>query len=217
MGNILDVCSLLSINDSNSLDIDFIGKGNIWINNTYQPDEVSLAQHIIYQALSRTAPGQLAIWGYDGELSGIFAPFSLLSGGEVRLLELISDDKELRAYLGYAKQQIQATQNVIQGRKDSLIEFRKCIQRPVESYKLIVLFFDMGAIEADVRSKIALLMRNGPRFGVSFLIVSTTIMSVETVRKNLRQLYPEPGQVTCGRRTGARSRRGFTCGMTYKT
>lgn len=181
MRSILDVCSLLQINDSNPLGIDFIGKGNIWINITYQPEEVSLAQHIIYQALSKTAPGQLTVWGYDGDLSGIFAPFSALSGGEVRLLELISDDKELLAYLGYAKQQIQATQNVVQGRKDSLIEFREHIQRPVEGYKLIVLSLDMGTIDAEVRSKIALLMRNGPKFGVSFLIISTTIMSVETV------------------------------------
>lgn len=180
MRSILDVCSRLSINDNNASDIDFIGKGNIWINNTYQPEEVSLAQYIIYQALSKTAPGQLTVWGYDGDLSGIFAPFSILSGGEVRLLELILDDKELLAYLNYAKQQIQATQNVIQGRKNSLIEFRKYIQRPVEGYKLIVLSLDMGTIDADVRSRIALLMRNGPKFGVSFLVISTTIMSVET-------------------------------------
>jgi len=177
---ILDVCSLLLIGDSNPLKIDFIGKGNIWINNTYQQDEIRLAQYIVHQALSKTAQGQLSIWGYDSDLSGIFAPFAALSGGETRMLELISDHKDLQSYLNYAKQQIQVTQNVIQGRADSLIEFRDSIQMPVESYKLIVLSLDMGIIDADTRSKISLLMRNGPKFGISFLIISTTIMSVET-------------------------------------
>lgn len=177
LGTILDVYSTLSMGE---MRVDFIGKGNVWINNTYQPEEVDLARHIIYQAITQTAPGQLSIWGYDSDLSGIFSPFASLSAGEARVLELISDHRDLLSHLTYAKQQIQATQNVIQGRKDSLIAFRESIQRPVESYKLIVLSLDMGTIDADTRSKISLLMRNGPRFGVSFLIVSTTIMSVET-------------------------------------
>jgi len=170
----------LSIGTTNALNINFIGKGNIWINNTYQQEEINLARYIIYQALFQTAPGQLSIWGYDSDLSGLFAPFASLSAGAARVLELISDQKNLLSHLTYARQQIQATQNVIQGRRDSLIAFRESIQRPVESYKLIVLSLDMGTIDADTRSKISLLMRNGPKFGVSFLIISTTIMSVET-------------------------------------
>lgn len=179
MGNILDVCSKLKIGND-QLSIDFIGRGNIWINNTYDLSVIRLARHIIYEAISKTAPGQLSILGYDSDLSGILAPFASLSAGEARQLEIISDEKEFKDYLDYMRQQIQAVQNVIQGRNDSLIEFRESINRPVEGYRLVVLSLDMGMIDQDLRAKLALLMRSGPAFGMSFLIISTTFMSIQT-------------------------------------
>lgn len=57
MRDILDVCSELKINGS----VDFIGKGNIWINNTYDSSVIRFARFIIYEAVRRTAPGQLSI------------------------------------------------------------------------------------------------------------------------------------------------------------
>lgn len=180
MNNPFDVCSELKLGTDPQISVDFIGKGNIWINNTYDPSVIHLARQVIYEALSRTAPGQLQIWGYDNDLSGILAPFSALSGGETRQLEIIADEKGFKDYLEYMRQQIQNVQNVIQGRTDTLIEFRKLINRPVEEYHLIVLALDMGMLNQDLRAKLSLLMRNGPAFGMSFLIISTTYMSVQT-------------------------------------
>lgn len=180
MGNILDICSELTFEGSPGFKVPFIGNGNIWIENTYENEVIDLAQYIIYQAIARTAPGQLSVFGYDSDLSGVFAPFATLSSGEYRCLNFMADEKELRVYLEYMWQQIQSVQNVIQGRKRSLMEFRRSIGQPVEGYKLVVLSLDMGLIENDLRSKIAMLMRSGPAYGVSFLIISTTYMSVQT-------------------------------------
>ena len=49
LGTILDVYSTLSMGE---MRVDFIGKGNVWINNTYQPEEVDLARHIIWGSKS---------------------------------------------------------------------------------------------------------------------------------------------------------------------
>lgn len=180
MGNILDVYDKLIIGTSNPIKADFIGRGNVWINNTYEQPVINLARYIIFVALMKTAPGQLSILGYDSDLSGIFSPFAMLSAGESKQLEIISDDKEFKAHLGYLRQQIQAVQNVIQGRNSSLIDFRRSIDRPIEGYKLVVLSLDMGLVDQEIRTKLSLLMRNGPAFGISFLIISTTYMSIQT-------------------------------------
>lgn len=127
-----------------------------------------------------TAPGQLSIVGYDSDLTGIFAPFASLSAGEGKQIEIITNEKAFKEYLEYTSQHIQAVQNVVQGRNDSLIDFRNAIKRPVEGYRLVVLSLDMGLLSNELRAKIALLMRNGPAFGVSFLIISTTFMSIQT-------------------------------------
>ena len=180
MSNIFDVCSTLALGSGSSVKIPFIGSGNIWIENTYESGVLDLAQSVIFNAILQTAPGQLSILGYDSDLSGIFAPFAMLSSGEYCCLDFIADKKELMVNLNYLWQQIQAVQNVIQGRKRSLWEFRNSTGQPVEGYKLVVLSLDMGMIDNDLRSRIAMLMRSGPAYGVSFLIVSTTYMSVQT-------------------------------------
>lgn len=180
MSDILSVCSELNIDANHPLNIDFIGKGNVWVNNTYTDQVYDLTKLIIAEALRKTAPGQLSIVGYDSDLSGVFAPFASLSSGDSKTLELITDKKSFEAYLDYIWQQVVSVQNVIQGRNRSLLEFRRDNGRPIESYKLIVLSLDMGLIDNDIRSKMAMLMRNGPLNGVSFLIVSTTLMTIQT-------------------------------------
>jgi len=177
MDSVLNVCSELNIG---GLSVDYIGKGNIWIDNTYDESVCNLTKLVITEALKNTAPGQLSIVGYDSDLSGIFSPFASLSNGEQKTLELISNEKAFKEYLDYIWQQIQSVQNVIQGRSRSLLEFRRANNRPIEGYKLVVLSLDMGLIDNEIRSKLSLLMRNGPQNGVSFVIVSTTLMTIST-------------------------------------
>lgn len=169
--NILDVCETLLLGVNGELKIDFIGKGNIWIKNTYNTDVISLARHIINEAVRKTAPGQLSITGLDSDYSGIFAPFATLASGANKQLELLGDFKELEEHLDYLGQHIQAVQNVIQGRNESLTEFRKSINRPVEGYKLVVLFLNFSMVEATFLAKLSTLLQRGPAAGVSFLII----------------------------------------------
>ena len=177
MDNILDVCSELNIGHIRA---DFLGKGNIWINNTYSSLVVKLAQHIICEAIFKTSPGQLTVYGFDRELSGLFAPFASLSAGESRILHFITDEKNLLDQLKTLQQQIQEVQNVVQGREESLIEFRSKMQRAIEGYQLVVLFMDLGLASQEILSQLSLLMRSGPSAGISFLIISTTYLSFHT-------------------------------------
>lgn len=196
MDSILDVCSTLSIGDG--MQLDFIGKSNIWIDNTYEEDVIGLARNIIYEALENTAAGQLDIVGYDSDLSGIFAPFASLSSGEMKQFTFLSSLKELKEWTGYIRQQIVDVQNVIQGRAASLLKFRKQIGRAVEGYRLVVLSLDMGMISTELRGMLSMLFRSGPAFGVSFLIISTTEISVrlssgKEVELAVRAIAPNTG------------------------
>ena len=191
MKSILDVCSRIIFDDADDFYVDFIGKGNVWINNTYKKNVLDLAKFIILNALKETAPGQLSIIGYDSDLSGVFAPFASLSSGETKVLRLIMDERDFKDNLNYAWQQIQSVQNVVQGRADSLIEFRETTRRPIEGYRLYVLSLDMGMLDNETRSKLSLLMKNGPGFGVSFLIISTTIMMIHTQNGKSIELLPD--------------------------
>ena len=67
--NILDVCSTLPIRSGKTAGVDFIGKGNLWINNTYNASVNHLARYVLSEAIFQTAPGQLSVLGYDGSLS----------------------------------------------------------------------------------------------------------------------------------------------------
>jgi hypothetical protein len=169
--NNLDVCETLSFGFNGELDVDFLGKGNIWIKNSYNNDVILLATHIINEAISKTAPGQLSIIGLDSDYSGIFAPFSLLASGINKQLEILGNFSDLDKHLDYLGQHIRAVQNVIQGRNDSLTEFRRNINRPVESYKLNVLFLNFSEVEDAFLAKLSTILKRGPKAGVSFLII----------------------------------------------
>jgi len=207
-GDILQVCDKLQISEESSLDINYIGSGNVWIKNSYNMDSVYLARNMIAEAIQKTAPGQLMITGFDSNLSGVFAPFATLSSGAAKQLELLTDIKALDMFLDYVWQHIQAVQNVIQGRNDTLSKFRKEIGRPVESYKLIVLSLNMSIVEEKFMAKLSSLMRVGPAAGVSFLIISTINLSkglvvtdiasnitIVEVSKNTVSLVPEGASV----------------------
>jgi hypothetical protein len=169
--SILNVCETLLLGANGEIKIDFIGKGNIWIKNTYNSDVIALARHIINEAVQKTAPGQLSITGLDSDFSGIFAPFATLASGANKQLELLGDFKDLEAHLDYLGPHIQAVQNVIQGRNENLTAFRKSINRPVEGYRLVVLFLNLSMVEASFLAKLSTLLQRGPASGVSFLII----------------------------------------------
>ena len=169
--DILTVYEDLKFDDLNEGKIGFLGKGNIWIKNTYESDTDDLIRYIMNEAICKTAPGQLSFVGYDANYSGVFAPFAELSSGANRQLELLGSFKELEDYLILIGQQINAVQNVIQGRSKSLTEFRLSINRPIERYKLVVLSMNFSELEASFLSILSSVMQHAPAAGISFLII----------------------------------------------
>jgi len=198
--SVLDVCSRLVFGKQAEIRTAFIGAGNIWIKNSYGSEVVALARHIMHEAIQQTAPGQLSIIGLDSDYSGLFAPFASLASGATRQLELLSSTKELEATLEYLGQHIQAVQNVIQGRCNSLAAFRKQLDRPVEGYKLVVLFMNFSTADAKFLAKLSTLMSRGPAAGVSFLIIPANNKisgdrSPQQLDKNISVLSADNGMV----------------------
>ena len=97
--NILDVCSNLTLGSVNKITLNFIGKGNIWLRNTYNSDVLALARFIVNEAIQNTAPGQLSVIGFDSDYSGLLAPFASLASGANKQLELIGNFKDYRIRL----------------------------------------------------------------------------------------------------------------------
>ena len=172
--SILSVASTISIGQFGE-QIDFIGKANLWVDDDYSDRTLALAKEIIFSAYKNTAPSQLEIIAYDSNLSGIVAPFTLLQNNTENVLKVLSSERELTDYLNFLRLHIQGVNNVLQGKYDSLLDFRKIVRQPVESYKLVVLATDLFGIDGAIKENLNTLLHVGPRVGVSFLIVSTTV------------------------------------------
>jgi hypothetical protein len=178
--------------------VPFIGRSNIWVDNTYTEDVVQLGQFLIMEALRGTYPGELNIYGYDSKLSGLFAPFASLSSGDSKQLTIISSDGGLQDELEHAKQQIQSVHSLIQGRKKALIEFRETAGTMGAAFNLYVLSIDAFLLDRATQVLLSLLMDVGPAAGVSFLIISTTTDAPAAMKAKCSILNVEPGKVSSG-------------------
>lgn len=156
---------------SDTFRLEFIGRGNVWLRNTYRQNTVDLARYLIGNAVFKTAVGQLSVFGYDANLSGVFAPFSELTAGANKHLNLIGDVKELDGLFDFLARQIQAVQNVIQGRESNLADFRNVIGRPVEGFLYVVLSMNFRSLSLRQLSRLAVLLQRGPDAGISFLLI----------------------------------------------
>ncbi len=186
--NILDVCSNLKINE---VDVDFIGKGNIWINDTFDSYVGLFARSILAEAIKNTSPGQLTIYGYDSSISGLFSSFSALSSIEPKFLEIMTDDSDFTVCLEQLTRHVVSVQNIMQDRYASLIEFRKTVNSPIESYKLVVLYLDVAFLDKKSRVKLKNLLLNGPKCGVSFAIISPSPVLLESAGGKNISINPE--------------------------
>lgn len=195
----LNVCSKIFESSGNS--VDFLGKRNIWIARRLDNPTFLLAKYLIYQAIAKTSANQLSIAAYDPILSGVFAPFYKLSTGENRIIELIRDEEEFNRLLNNLRYEVQSVQNVIQGRANSLIEFREKEQKPIESYKLVVLCMNMRTVLEKRYEFFFNLLNRGPAAGISFLIISPETFEEGECPRTIHDLDPnmailKPGNVT---------------------
>jgi len=67
-------------------------------------------------------------------------------GGE-KILRHINDVQELNETIKYLHEHVRSVLNVIQGRTDSLLDFRQQLSPKVEGFKLVVLFDDLRPAE----------------------------------------------------------------------
>lgn len=154
----------------------FVGVGNIWVEDSIvDQDSLRFARSLIADALGRTTPGQLEILAFDDALSGITAPFQEVNGGGEKILHHISDTTELSELITHLRTHIQGVSNVIQGRADSLLDFRRMVGAPIEGFKLVVLCTDYDLLPDEIKNQLSALLKAGPRAGVTFLIHSMTL------------------------------------------
>ena len=189
----LEVAELIQIG---KIDIKFLGRGNIWVDDTLNKNSKDFVQGLIKFALDNTTPGQLELVVYDENLSGIASPFFGLNNSGEKLLTSIRNDKDFEEYLDHLRDHINGVLNVIGGRSRSLTHFRADVDYPIEGYKLIVISADYDLLKEDVKNKLLTLLRVGPNVGVSFLVHSMTLLENSSVLKYFSLLSNEGSEVT---------------------
>ena len=189
----LEVAELIHIG---KIDIKFLGRGNIWVDDTLNKNSKDFVQGLIKFALDNTTPGQLELVVYDENLSGIASPFFGLNNSGEKLLTSIRNDKDFEEYLDHLRDHINGVLNVIGGRSRSLTHFRADVDYPIEGYKLIVISADYDLLKEDVKNKLLTLLRVGPNVGVSFLVHSMTLLENSSVLKYFSLLSNEGSEVT---------------------
>ena len=189
----LEVAELIQIG---KIGIKFLGRGNIWVDDTLNKNSKDFVQGLIKFALDNTTPGQLELVVYDENLSGIASPFFGLNNSGEKLLTSIRNDKDFEEYLDHLRDHINGVLNVIGGRSRSLTHFRSDVDYPIEGYKLIVISADYDLLKEDVKNKLLTLLRVGPNVGVSFLVHSMTLLENSSVLKYFSLLSNEGSEVT---------------------
>ena len=167
--------------------LDFIGRNHIWIDDYDRVDSVQFAQFALANALAHTAPGQLEVLVFDDALRGIAAPFQEVNSGGEKILRHINDLQELNETIKYLHEHVRSVLNVIQGRTESLLDFRQQLSPKVEGFKLVVLSTIYDLLSDEIRDKLTILLKAGPAAGVTFLIHSMKL-NVNKEIVNLTQL-----------------------------
>ena len=167
--------------------LDFIGRSHIWIDDYDRADSVRFAQFALANALAHTAPGQLEVLVFDDALRGIAAPFQEVNSGGEKILRHINDLQELNETIKYLHEHVRSVLNVIQGRTESLLDFRQQLSPKVEGFKLVVLSTIYDLLSDEIRDKLTVLLKAGPAAGVTFLIHSMKLNVNEEIL-NLTQL-----------------------------
>ena len=185
--------------------LDFIGRSHIWIDDYDRADSVQFAQFAIANALAHTAPGQLEVLVFDDALRGIAAPFQEVNSGGEKILRHVNDVQELNETIKYLHEHVRSVLNVIQGRTESLLDFRQQLSPKVEGFKLVVLSTDYELLSDEIKDKLTVLFKAGPAAGVSFLIHSMTL-GVNDLVLGLSQQCQVDGSTVLDERSGVRGR-----------
>jgi hypothetical protein len=170
---LLDVAESIPLG---SAALPLLGQTNIWIEDSLEGrSSLGLTQWVVQQALGRTCPGQLELIVFDDALSGLSAPFEPVNSGGERLMRVLNDHQGFKLVLTYLRDHVQGVNNVMQGRSPNLARFRESVDYPVEGYKLVVMSTDVSTLDDDLQNQLAVLLKAGPRAGVTFVVHSMTL------------------------------------------
>ena len=184
----------------------FIGRSNIWVEDSLvNRDSVRFTQFLMAKTLEETAPGQLEVLVFDDALKGMAAPFQEVNSGGEKILHHINDVQELNETIHHLHEHIQAVLNVIQGRTESLLDFRQQLSPKVEGFKLVILSTDYELLSDEIKDKLTVLLKAGPAAGVTFLIHSMTL-DVNELVLGLSQQCQVDGSTVLDERSGVRGR-----------
>lgn len=171
--------------------IPFIGKGNIWLEESYDHHSEILFQNILFEAIENTEPGQIRIIGMDDSLSGIFSIFTPLSGKGQSIFRTYPYGSTVGELFQEVIDKIQTVQSAVQGRAKSLSEFRIKTGFPVEEYCLVALNINSEELSDEDLSKLILIMKKGPENGVSFIIKSkSSVMITSKKGESVKTIIP---------------------------
>ena len=184
----------------------FIGRSNIWVEDSLvNRDSVRFTQFLMAKTLEETAPGQLEVLVFDDALKGMAAPFQEVNSGGEKILRHINDVQELNETIKYLHEHVRSVLNVIQGRTESLLDFRQQLSPKVEGFKLVVLSTDYELLSDEIKDKLTVLLKAGPAAGVTFLIHSMTL-GVNELVLGLSQQCQVDGSTVLDERSGVRGR-----------
>ena len=130
-----------------------------------------IAQQVVWQAFSRTAPAQLDVVGYDPLLKGALSPFAGMKSASGRLFTVINRPVDLDEIVERLASDVQRVNDTMRGSGATLLEYRAQVGHPVERLQLVVLMDYPTGVSEQTHRQIVSLARVGPTAGISFLVL----------------------------------------------
>lgn len=171
--SLLQVAEVLRLGDQ---EIPLLGRGHVWVEDSIEGTaSIEFTQWIIREALRTTSPGQLEVIVFDDALTGLAAPFDALNATSDKMLRAFNDPGELKSALRLLRDHIQGVKTVVRGRTKTLNDYRRLIDYPVESYRLVIISTDVSLLDEETQNDLATMLKAGASAGVSFVIHSMSL------------------------------------------
>lgn len=149
-----------------------LGRGNIVADIPAAAGQ-ALIRHVVREAYTGTAPGQLDVIGYDPLLSGLFSPFASIKTASESALTVLNRPKELAETVDRLVGDVQRVNDLLRGTSDDLLAYREHTGHPVERLQLVVMLDAPEGLDASIYRQVLSLSKVGPAAGVSFVWLTT--------------------------------------------
>lgn len=145
-----------------------LGRGNVFVNVAGEAGG-DLIRHLIWEAYSGTAPGQVDVVGFDPLLTGLLAPFASIRASSESALTILNRPQELSQVVDRLVGDVQRVNDLLRGASDNLLDFRSKTGHPVERLQLVVLLDAPEGLDEQTYRQLTSLGKVGPAAGISFV------------------------------------------------